>query len=424
MIGARLRVLLVALAVVWGWQAGVARAAVDGGGAAWRDGGAWPVRWGREDSSGLQGVARRVEGDVVGWRARVHGVFGPPALADDEVALLVEGFGGQARFVAEGRMSCTIRLDVRENSENGQGAEGLYDAAAFYQFVSGQEVEGGGEDGGDQVVAVERAWFALYEPFEGEARGVALVMPGLFGTPRPVVDQVVAGLRSRGWVVVRMLAQPSRFTQIEEIEAGIDAIDAVAERVARLSDSRAAECAYAVEGVFSLIEAERPGLVGLPRVAVGMSGGAMTLPAVVARDPGSYSAAVLIAGGANVMAITRESNYREAEAITLRWRGGEPGAGALRELDSAYLAHSRLDAYHTAEALRGVPVLMIHGSSDRAVPAWTGDLLWERLGEPERWVWNAGHELLFVRLGLQSRRVLDWLDGAVASGEGAGGDGD
>lgn len=70
-----------------------------------------------------------------------------------------------------------------------------------------------------KVPSIERTGFAFYNPvtpkgsMPRKARGIALVMPGIFGTPEGTLEALVASLRRDGWHVLRMLAQPSRFTQ-------------------------------------------------------------------------------------------------------------------------------------------------------------------------------------------------------------------
>jgi hypothetical protein len=44
------------------------------------------------------------------------------------------------------------------------------------------------------------------------------------------------------------------------------------------------------------------------------------------------------------------------------------------------------------------------------VPARYGELLWERLGKPERWSWGYGHQLLFWRLDGYAERIGEWME--------------
>jgi fermentation-respiration switch protein FrsA (DUF1100 family) len=147
---------------------------------------------------------------------------------------------------------------------------------------------------------------------------------------------------------------------------------------------------------------------------MGSSAGAITLPTVVAREPEAYRAAVFVGGGADFWLINARSNYaRGVDAIRSKWIRGEPTEADLRTVDSAYLAAAPLDAYHTAKVLRDMPVLMVHGAVDRAVPAALGTLLWERLARPERIVMQVGHELLFASVAGRLTEISEWLAAAI-----------
>jgi pimeloyl-ACP methyl ester carboxylesterase len=146
-----------------------------------------------------------------------------------------------------------------------------------------------------------------------------------------------------------------------------------------------------------------------------MSGGAIALSTVHALEPHAYDALIFIAGGSNFLMINQESNYSPwVEAMTFEY--GEPRLDArdqkalFEAMSSRYLDHAPLDGHRLAERARGKPILMLHGASDRAVPARFGTELWERLDKPERWVYPVGHELLFVTLNAQTPRVLRWLN--------------
>src|SRR6185295_16415023 len=118
-------------------------------------------------------------------------------------------------------------------------------------------------------------------------------------------------------------------------------------------------------------EAERiiPELKRMPRIAMGFSGGAMTLPTVVAREPERYAAAIMIGGGADFWLLTARSNYtRFIDAARVSWTGRDKTAADERAVDDLYLRTSPLDSFHTAAALSGIPVLMIIGANDLAVP--------------------------------------------------------
>lgn len=281
---------------------------------------------------------------------------------------------------------------------------------------------------------LERTWFVFYAPKRGTnadatgasvPRGIALVMPGVFGTPEGTVEATVASLRSHGWHVLRMLAQPSRFTQRitfdVDLEASDEAMDAKGAQIAAVLSDRAAECAYAVQGAFGHMLAKHAELAQLPRIVIGFSGGAITLPVVVAREPDAYDAAVVVGGGAHYWLINAHSTYADMiAAIAINWTK-PPTLEPRRRVADAYLRHAPLDSFHTAAALRGKPTLMIQANADSAVAAVLGDVLWERSGKPDRWIKPGEHLPLFISLIKDLPAINEWLDqhvGPVHAGTG------
>jgi predicted esterase len=353
----------------------------------------WPARW-PVAGADAKGIVRPVDapGGLTGFRLEGGLRLAPRA---DELAaataLVGEENAARVRWEGDGAWIYRPRAQALRP-----------DRAEYFVFVSGR-----GEPDGS--IPVERTWFAYLAP-EGSARGVALLMPGLFGTPQNSLELCARRLRAQGWGVLRMMSQPSRFN--ERVEFMLDAAepDTAGARMAAVMEERGAECAYAVEGAFRHLAGGHSELATLPRIAVGMSGGAMTLPTVAAREPEKYAAAVLIAGGCDFFAIARETTYVYlVDSVRFRWTPAEPSEAQIAAIDAAYLARAPLDSYHTAAALRGKPMLMIHGDHDMAVPARLGDVLWERLGRPERWVQTAGHEEVFFKLPAQMDRIMEWI---------------
>ena len=279
----------------------------------------------------------------------------------------------------------------------------------YFVFVSGDR-EGDGER-----VSIERTWFAYMAPKAERPRGIALLMPGLLGTPEPILDMFADRLRKQGWGVVRMVAQPSRFTEREIFT--VDLTDPAAS-VAAISDEmneRVAEAAFAAEAAMVHVKRKHPELPD-HRVAVGMSGGGMILPTVVAREPEKYAASVIIAGGSNFFAMTDETNYKlMIGAVDYKWVPQPPTQEQRDQLYGMYLERAEMDSYHTARFIAGKPVLMIHGAFDGAVPSRLGDLLWEQLGKPERWVQQGGHEEVFMELPKRMDEIMAWIEKAVSA---------
>lgn len=384
---------------------------------------AWPRRWGDDGAPRGHGVI--VPRDVKATRlllARVPGLVARPASADDvldaeALKASVEG-GAKADLRLEGPNGVVFE-EVKGKRPRGIGTGPGSDAgpepALVFVFVSGTPAAA--EPGATPVIDMQRTWFVYYDPLNAgggvheEARRGVMIIPGIFGNPDPVIDRVVRRLRAEGYGVLRMLSPPSRF--VESHAVAVDAANPAkaAQYLASTLGDRAAECAYACEAAWNYVEKRRPSLAGAAHAGIGMSGGAIVLPTVYARNPARYGAVILMAGGADCWLINERSNYSaHIGALRTMWPPGAP-PGLREEADRAYLAASPLDPYHTAAALRGKRVLVLQGQTDMAVPAALGDLLWERLGRPERWSYPVGHEFLFAGLPDQLDRIVGWLGG-------------
>lgn len=273
----------------------------------------------------------------------------------------------------------------------------------------------------EDYVRLQRTWFTLRLPDdEQNPLGTVVLLPGMFGTPEPVIDGFESYFISRGWSVLRMMSHPSNFTGHLRLDIEPGSEDLIGEFTAGIYDERTAECAYATRAALEYAQNKFPQLEDHPTALLGMSGGAMVLPAVYAHDPDRYDAAVLIAGGANSMLITAMSNYRNMiDAVRFDFDPSTPELDEdgtreqLLALSDAYLAESRLDAFHTAREMHDIPRLVLHATRDKAVPHRRGDDLYEALGKPERWTYPVGHELIFAALPTQVGRINDWLIDAL-----------
>ncbi|GAB5495092.1 MAG: hypothetical protein Phyf2KO_01720 [Phycisphaerales bacterium] len=286
------------------------------------------------------------------------------------------------------------------------------DHLVFYSAVESDE---------PGVAEVQRTWFTYDEPDDADPIGLAVLMPGIFATPRDVSDRAERGLLMRGWAVLRMLSPPSGMTEHTEYIVNSDEPVPAVKQIAADLDNRSAEAAFAVQAAAEYVIGQDSALAEKPRIIIGMSGTAIALPTIVAYEPQAYDAAVLIGGGANSFKIAIESSYRDwIDSIQIYSDIGPPDTNHypswLFTHKATYLQHSKLDGVHTAESMSHIPILMIHGSSDTAVPASSGDLLWEILGKPERWVMPVGHELLFAAIPLRMVAILDWLEKNTAVG--------
>ena len=340
------------------------------------------------------------EADIADATALVEMVDGEKIRFEDEGSIVVR--------MPEGTLSSTARVAGKP--------------VAAYKFLSADGRE-------EETVQLQRTWFVLYEPRAAKgdaAAGVVLLLPGMFGTPEPVIDSFVGKFRDRGWHVLRMLTHSSRFTEKASYTLDPEGdLEITAREIADELGDRAVECALAVEAVSGYIAKTRPGVPIATRIAFGMSGGGMVLPTIVAREPEAYTAAVFIGAGCDFAAIGMESNYADwIDAVRIGWAedadgdtasdGGTARADAADRFTKFYRKAATFDSYNTAPRMADLPTLMLHGSTDKAVPAALGDLLWQRLGEPERWSAPVGHEVLFMAfVPSKTTDLLDWMEEAL-----------
>lgn len=180
-------------------------------------------------------------------------------------------------------------------------------------------------------------------------------------------------------------------------------------RFAAITDDRLAEPAYFVEALLDYIAKSRPELLQGPLVLLGCSAGAIVAPAVAARLPGRFDAAVLVGGGCNLLDVGLRSALELARPQIV-WDSTKDIDDQKARAVAAYIEHSKLDPLRAASSLRSTPTLMLHARFDRIVPADSGIKLWEALGKPERHTFLGGHEGLFVLLSDHDDAIDDWLN--------------
>lgn len=250
----------------------------------------------------------------------------------------------------------------------------------------------------------------LYEPKDGSARGLIVHLGGN--------KYVGRALLKRGWAVLSA-SSTGRFLQRRqdpitfEIERGEHLIE-TAGQIALVFDDELADWPYSLEAVLQYLAEHRTDIPQTPTAVMGFSIGAIALPAVAARMPDRFQAAVLVAGGANLLEIARRTHKPDI-GIKLEWVGDEPRPEDWRQLYAAYLEQVRLDPYHTVAALTEMPVLMYHAAYDQVVPGAMGELLFARMGDVERLVFPVGHKhLLRVVMRLQAERIVEWTETALS----------
>jgi predicted esterase len=256
----------------------------------------------------------------------------------------------------------------------------------------------------------------LYEPDDQAPRGLIVHLGG-----NKYVRRV---LLRRGWAVlnapstgrhVLRRANPIPF----EVEPG-ERLDQAAVQIAALFDDELADWPYSLEAVLQYLAKHHPGVPQKPTAVMGFSIGAIALPAVVARMPDRFEAVVLVAGGANLLEISCRTSKTDS-GIDVTWPERQPRVQDWETLYAAYLARAKLDPYHSAAALSGMPLLIYHAGFDRVVPASTGELLFARAGAAERHVFPVGHKhLLRIVMRLQAEQIVRWTEAALAAAQDAG----
>lgn len=379
---------------------------------------AWPERVVREDLAGRRGTIVGIEPGpgrrVIRFSAhRVRGSTPADSGALDDARTLLGEYQKSMSLKLEGPGSMLVDFETAGPEEK----KAREDRASFYfKFVSARDVTPKGMP--RKTVELQRTWFAFYDAVKSNQNGekpVVLIIPGMFGTPEPVMNGLVNRLRLRGWPVLRMIVHPSRFTETRSVVVDAEKFEDGVEQIADVLTQRAVDCAYAAQAGFEYVGEMRPELKDRQRVAIGCSGGAMAMPTVVALEPERYQSMVLVGGGADFFLISERSNYASwIDALRVSF-SGEISAEQRRAIDRTYLEKATLDAYHTAAAWKGKRALLIQGSIDRAVPSDLGDLLWERLGRPDRWLDAQTHETLFMTLPMRYDAIIEWLAGKPAA---------
>jgi len=254
----------------------------------------------------------------------------------------------------------------------------------------------------------------LYEPTGTHAgslsRGLVVSLSSLAGLEYEL--PTVHELTRRGWAVLVINASTARrFEEPVFLDADADPTPA-AKRLARIIDNRVAEIAYAAEAGVEYVCKQHSNLRAVPIVVVGFSAGALTAPATAEILRDRVAAIVLVGGGANLLDISQRSSLTNG-GIEIVWRDKRSPPEAIKKLNDAYVQQSNLDPYAICPRLTGVPALMLHGLLDDIIPTDTGDLLYDRLGKPERLSYPLGHRALFWLLPSQAGRIADWIDEAV-----------
>lgn len=184
---------------------------------------------------------------------------------------------------------------------------------------------------------------------------------------------------------------------------------AIAQRI----DKGMAKNAAAAKAVLETTRRVYPDLRNTPVVVMGFSAGAISTPTVAARLLPDVDAVVIVGGAANTLGVATRSVVSKG-GIRIACDGKPSDERLLRALESEYVKDSQLDGYHTAPLLADRPVLVVDAGMDTWVPADLGDVLFERLGRPDRLHMSmGGYQLLFYFLPKRAAWIADWVGKVV-----------
>ncbi len=180
-----------------------------------------------------------------------------------------------------------------------------------------------------------------------------------------------------------------------------------------LFDRYAVDSAYALESMLAYLDDAMPEIVEGSVVLAGFSLGALTVPTVAARIQHQLDAVVMVGGGCNLGQVFLQGAVTYPLVKAVQKQLGEEGVRPLWSLPHEHLHVSRFDAYHTAPLLGDIPVLLLHAHFDEVIPSETGELLYRRLGRPERWTYPVGHLALFWWLPNEARSIANWIERTI-----------
>jgi hypothetical protein len=206
----------------------------------------------------------------------------------------------------------------------------------------------------------------------------------------------------------------AKLSQGAFVAARVEDAATIGQQIAALTDDVIASSAYAAEGVYLYLAEHRPELLRGPIVFTGFSAGSLVIPAIITRlsemeVPPRIDAVVMVGSGADLFALGRDSSLTDG-GMTIRLAQAKPNRSFMSHVHDSYLKHVKLDPVVAAQRLTPVDVLQVHASRDGWVPAGCGELLYEKLGKPDRLTVYTGHVGLFFRLGLYDDFIADWIE--------------
>ena len=250
---------------------------------------------------------------------------------------------------------------------------------------------------------VYRAWWEIGK----QPRGLAIILCGLGGLSYSA-DTLGRTLLKDGWAIAfvfTVLNVPDYKLNVK-LEGTTLAAAAI-----EVFENKFCQVITGTKAIKAQMNELLPSLQNAPTALIGISAGALNAPAVYNELKDEIDAIVLVAGGANMFEIVQDgafTNWKFTNEKENRFSVNE-----LEAIEEDYLAIPSRDPYFLASVLPHDKTLIIHAKWDAVVPAKNGDLLWERAGNPERWIYPSGHLGLFASFAWHAAEITQWLDSKV-----------
>ena len=239
---------------------------------------------------------------------------------------------------------------------------------------------------------------------KGEARGLAIILCGLGGMQQSS-KTLGAELLKDDWAVVYLYTVLNIPEYNMKVQLRIN--DPITSAI-EIFDTKYCQVIAATKAIRKRMSQQLPTLPNASLALIGISAGALNTPAVFHEMQDEVDAVVLVAGGANMFDIVQGGAFTNWKFTDLE--GASFSSDELYAMNAKYLATPSRDPYFLAAELPHENTLLIHAKWDAVVPAKNGDLLWERAGKPERWIYPSGHLGLFMSFSWHTNDIVKWID--------------
>ncbi len=233
---------------------------------------------------------------------------------------------------------------------------------------------------------------------------------------------MVQRFRKKGWHVI--VAIPSDGFYRSRLPVYLkekENPEAAARYLAADMDRHFHEQAKATQIALRYLRHSRPSWLKGRQVLMGTSGGSFSLPAVALKNPNHWEKIIFVSPGANLMT-TYEKGAAGIFSQTLAFvdtiRHKPPTN--LRRIPSNEEYHAlyrraaqltKLQPGKLAPHLKkqNTEILFLNGTLDRILPPEEIEEIHQALGQPERWTYPLGHQLIALNLITQVNRLHQWM---------------